>query len=65
MKERVDEIDAEQHGDAQTDDGFIHDAFLSKTPAGARIGAHQDKENDTEAEIDEVGHDPLLFQFCM
>jgi hypothetical protein len=47
MKERVDEIDAEQHGDAQTDDGFIHDASLSKSTAGARISAHQDKEKNT------------------
>lgn len=65
MQERVDKIAAEQDGDAKADDGFIHDAFLSKSTAGARISAHQDKEKNTEAEIDEVGHAPLLFQFCL
>lgn len=64
MQQCVDEIAAEQDGDAKADDGFIHCAFLSKTTASARIGARDNKENDAEAEIDEVGHDPLLFQFC-
>ena len=64
MKERVNEIDAEQDGDAKTDDGFIHGAFLSKTTAGARIGAHHDKEKDAETEINEIGHDPLLLYDC-
>jgi hypothetical protein len=36
--------------------------LLSKTRAGARIGAHQDKEKDAEADINEIGHDPLLLQ---
>jgi hypothetical protein len=60
MQERVDKIDSEQDSDAQTDDGFIHGPFLSKTPASARVGAHQDKEKDAEAEIDEIGHDHPL-----
>jgi hypothetical protein len=62
MKERVNEIDAEQDGDAETDDGFIHGAFLSKTPAGARVSGHYDKEKDSETEINEIGHDPLLLR---
>lgn len=65
MKQRVDEIDAEQDGDAQTDDGFIHGVSLSKTSADARIGAHQDKEKNAGTDINEIGHEPLLFQICM
>lgn len=61
MKERVDEIDAEQNGDAQADDGFVHGVSLSKSPAGARISAHQYKEKDAETDINEIGHHPLLF----
>jgi hypothetical protein len=32
MKERVDEIDAEQDGDAKTDNGFIHGVAPQSRP---------------------------------
>ena len=65
MKERVNEIDAEQDGDAKTDDGFIHGALLSKTTASARISAHDNKEKDAKTEVDEIGHDALQLDACV
>jgi hypothetical protein len=65
MKERVDEIDAEQHGDRQADDGLKHVAFLSEAPAGARIEAHQREDNHAEADIDEIEHVWSPYRQCL
>jgi hypothetical protein len=56
MKERVDEIGAEQDGDAQAENGFEHELLLSQSSAETRIGSHQRKEDGAEAKIDEVEH---------
>ena len=56
MKEGVNEIEAKQHGDAQANDRFGHVRLLLETRTGARIEAHQRKENGAEAEEDEIEH---------
>jgi hypothetical protein len=56
MKERVDEIDSEQHGDAQPNDRFCHVSFRSKARTGARIKADQAEEKGAEAKEDKVEH---------
>jgi hypothetical protein len=60
MKERVYEVETEQHGDAQANDRFGHVRLPLETRTGARIEAHQRKENGAEAEEDEIEHVCLL-----
>jgi hypothetical protein len=62
MEQRVDEIDAEQHGDDQADDGFGHGASPSELGAGERIEVREREHSDTGGEEDEVRHDGLLVQ---
>jgi len=56
MKEGVDEIEPEQHGDAQANDRFGHVRLPLETRTGARVETHQRKENGAEAEEDEIEH---------
>ena len=56
MKQRVDEVEAEQHGDAQANDRFGHVRLRLKARTGARVKAHQRKEHGAEAEEDEIEH---------
>ena len=59
MKEGVDEVEAKQHGDAQANDRFDHVGLLLEARTGARVKAHQRKENGAEAEEDEIEHNCL------
>jgi hypothetical protein len=46
VKERVDEIAAEQHGDAQADNWFIHCDAPLETLTGAGVETHHDQDDD-------------------
>lgn len=56
MKQAVDEVSAEQQGDAQADDRFRHGEAPLETPAGAGVGAHDDQDDDAKGEVDKVKH---------
>jgi hypothetical protein len=52
MEQAVDKIGAEQQGDAQADDRFIHGDAPLETPTGAGIKAHYDQDDDAESDVD-------------
>jgi hypothetical protein len=56
MKQAVDEVSAEQQGDAQADDRFRHGETPLKPPAGAGVGAHDDQDDDPKGDVDKVKH---------
>jgi hypothetical protein len=56
MKKGVDEVNPEQHGDAQANDRFSHLRSLLETRAEAHVSAHQRKEKNAEAKKDEIQH---------
>jgi hypothetical protein len=56
MKQRVDEVEAEKHGDAQANDRFCHVRLRLKTRTGAHIKAHQAEKHGAKAEEDKIEH---------
>ncbi len=56
MQQAVDKIGAEQQGDAQADDRFIHGDAPLKAATGAGVEANDDQDDDAEGEIDKVKH---------
>jgi hypothetical protein len=56
MDQRVQEVDAEADSDDQSDDGLDHVPSSSQSVASDGVGAHQDKEQNPDHEIDDVGH---------
>jgi hypothetical protein len=58
MKERVDEVEAEQQRDREADGGFDHDAIPSKLGAEACIGRGEREEQEARTDEDEIQHAP-------
>ena len=58
MKERVDEVEAEQQRDREADGGLDHDAAPSKLRAEARIGRGEREEQEARTDEDEIQHAP-------
>jgi hypothetical protein len=56
MEQAVDKIGAEQQGDAQADDRFIHGDAPLETATGAGVEAHDDQDDDANGEVDKVKH---------
>ena len=54
MKEGVDEIEAKQQGDRESDGGFHHDAPPSELAAEARIGRGQGEEQEARTDEDDI-----------
>jgi hypothetical protein len=55
MKQRIDEIDADERRDDEADEGFEH-GVSSQACAEARIERDQREENGAEGEIGEIEH---------
>ena len=62
MKQRVDEVYPQQHGDAQPNDRFRHVRLQLKTRTAAHIKAHEAEEHGAEAEKDKIEHGCLPSQ---
>jgi len=60
MDQRVGEIGAKKHGDDQTNDRLKHETGSLEPPAGARIGADNDKQRKAKAQEYEIIHERLL-----
>ena len=58
MKERVDEVEAEQQRDREADGGLDHNATPSKLGAEARIGRGEREEQEARTDEDEIQHAP-------
>jgi hypothetical protein len=56
MKERIDEVEAKQYGDAQANDRFDHVRLRLETRTGAHIKAHQAEKHGAKAEEDKIEH---------
>jgi hypothetical protein len=56
MKQRVDEIGAEQQRDAKTYDGLRHEGLLSQAAASAGVDAHQREQREAEGDKGEIEH---------
>ena len=60
MDQRVQEVDAETDSDNQSDDGLDHGLSSSQSIASDGVDAHQDKKQNSDDEIDNVGHGASL-----
>ena len=56
MDQRVEQVDAEADSDNQSDDGLDHVLSSSQPVASDGVDAHQDKEQNPDHKIDDVGH---------
>jgi len=56
MKQRVEEVGAEQNGDDQSNDRFGHAVAPLEAVAGARIGDDDREKQKTKADIRNIEH---------
>jgi hypothetical protein len=60
MDQRVEEINPQAESDDQSDDRFDHMRIPSQSVASDGVESHQDEEQDSDGDVDDVSHGEAL-----